>query len=179
MPRWAMPRWTMPRPLDALLMRLPWYARRRQRFSRGEVLGAVPFRNPLVEWDVVQPPESQEGESAERKKSKAIRLVSLRVPRRRDWLGKIMTRVVAGPAYKRVELDEIGSQVWELCDGERNVDGLTQEMVRRHKLSRLEAETSLTAFLRTLTRRGFIGLKQGEPVQPAKRGRRRRRARRK
>ena len=162
--------WAIPERLDALLRRIPWYARRRPRYSRAEVLGAIPTRNPLIGWEPGDEAEEAPAPDA---------LVLLKVPRRQDRLGKILNRLVSGPDHKRVELDELGSEVWRLCDGERNVDGVIRELARRHQLSRLEVEASLTAFLRTLAKRGFIGLKLGEPVQrPGGSARARRRARR-
>lgn len=150
--------WALPRRLDDLLQRIPWYAKRRPRHTRAQVLGAIPFRNPLIEW------ESDSGDEEE--PEDGVYSVILRVPRRQDRIGKVLNRLVEGPDHKRVELDELGSEVWLLCDGERNVDGLIRELSRRHKLTRHEVESSLTAFLRTLTKRGFIGLRLGEPVTP-------------
>ncbi|MCS7065643.1 MAG: PqqD family protein, partial [Fimbriimonadales bacterium] len=56
----------------------------------------------------------------------------------------------------RIELDETGSTVWNLCDGQHNVESIVQRLTRRYKLERREAEYALFAFLNTLVRRGFV-----------------------
>ncbi|MCS7301250.1 MAG: PqqD family protein [Fimbriimonadales bacterium] len=66
------------------------------------------------------------------------------------------SRIFKLPREHRIELDEIGSTVWSLCDGRHQVDAIVQRLVQQYKLERREAEYSLFAFLNTLSRRGFI-----------------------
>ncbi|MFN3690150.1 MAG: PqqD family protein [Fimbriimonadales bacterium] len=66
------------------------------------------------------------------------------------------SRIFKLPREHRIELDEIGSTVWALCDGRHSVETIVQRLVQQFKLERREAEYSLFAFLNTLSRRGFI-----------------------
>jgi hypothetical protein len=82
--------------------------------------------------------------------------VLLIVPVRPRGLMRLLTRLFKLPREHRIELDETGSTVWSLCDGQHSVEAIVQRLVRQYKLERREAEYALFAFLNTLTRRGFI-----------------------
>jgi len=62
------------------------------------------------------------------------------------------------PEFRTVTLDEVGTRVWDLCDGEHTVKDLIARVAEEHKLSRKEAEVSLVAYLRQLAARGLIAL---------------------
>ncbi len=57
---------------------------------------------------------------------------------------------------KKLQLDAMGSTVWQMFDGEKDVRTIIGEVAERSGLSRLEAEISVTAFLRQLGRRGLV-----------------------
>jgi hypothetical protein len=67
-----------------------------------------------------------------------------------------LSRIFKLPREHRIELDEIGSAVWALCDGKHAVETIVQRLAQQYKLERREVELSLFAFLNTLARRGFI-----------------------
>jgi hypothetical protein len=113
------------------------------KIGRHEILGAVPVRNALVEWETNDHDE-----------------VVLKVPRREDRVGKILHRVFAAPPFKQVVLDEVGSDVWHLCTGDNDVDTIVKTLARKYKLSRREVELSLANYRRTLAQRGLIGLRR-------------------
>ena len=115
---------------------------------RAELLAAVPVRNPLLEWRVDEEPGSP--------------VVVLLVPRRGDGIGRLLNRLFDAPEHRQVVLDELGTQVWRLCDGTTTVDGIVRALMERHRLQRREAEVSLTTYLETLARRGFIELSAGK-----------------
>jgi hypothetical protein len=139
--------------LRALLARVPVVGRRfGPRISRGEALGAVPVRNDRIGWEVREPkPEALD----------ASPVVVLKVPRRQDGYWRILNRMFDGPAYREVVLDELGTDVWLQCDGENSVEALIRFLAKKHKLERREVELSLTTYLTTLARRGYVGLKAG------------------
>jgi hypothetical protein len=92
--------------------------------------------------------------------------VILQVPRRDSALVRTVTRWFQVPPYKKVALDELGTFVIELCDGEHRVRDIVDKLAERFRLNRREAELSTTDFLRTLARRSIIGLLiegDGEP----------------
>ncbi|RMG23000.1 MAG: PqqD family protein [Armatimonadetes bacterium] len=65
------------------------------------------------------------------------------------------------PSQRSVELDELGSHVWKLCDGRRTLRQIAIELKDEFRITQAEAEASLLAFLTTLERRGYISL--GDP----------------
>lgn len=137
---------------DNWLDRLPFVGPRRAaaRITRAEVLQALPFRNERIEWEMKGPEDGQKTDTP---------VAVLRVPRRQDRLGKVLQRIFEAPTHKVVVLDELGTEVWTMCDGATTVDELIRSLARTHKLERREVEVSLTTYLRTLARRGFIGLR--------------------
>lgn len=84
--------------------------------------------------------------------------IILQVPRRDSALVRTVTKWFHVPPYKKVALDELGTFVIELCDGEHRVRDIVDKLAERFRLNRREAELSTTDFLRTLARRSIIGL---------------------
>ena len=56
---------------------------------------------------------------------------------------------------KKIELDELGTEVWDLLDGRRSVRHLIKSFAGTHQLEPREAEVSVTQFIRELGRRGL------------------------
>ena len=115
--------------------------RRQKPLTREQSLASVPLRNELIE--------------VERSDGGEIRLV---IPRRESWWVNALSRVFYVPKTHRISLDEIGSFVWELCDGKHNVRQIVQALSTRYKLHRKEAEVSVVAYLRQLAKKGIIGI---------------------
>ncbi len=61
------------------------------------------------------------------------------------------------PETRAVELDELGSFVWGMCDGENTVDKIIKSVSARYKLNRREVEMSVATYLQMLADRNFIG----------------------
>ncbi len=61
------------------------------------------------------------------------------------------------PNERKIELDEVGGYVWELCDGSHTVEAIVKKTSQEYKMSRREAEVSVTMFLQMLHERSFIG----------------------
>jgi hypothetical protein len=60
---------------------------------------------------------------------------------------------------KKLQLDELGSSVWNLMDGNRSVRQLVKMFAETHQLETREAEVSVTQFIRELGRRGLIAMR--------------------
>jgi hypothetical protein len=60
---------------------------------------------------------------------------------------------------KKLQLDELGTSVWNLMDGDRSVRQLVKMFAETHQLEIREAEVSVTQFIRELGRRGLIGMR--------------------
>jgi len=117
------------------------FRRRPKPLTREQSLASVPLRNEAIDAD-----RTDSGE------------VCLVIPLRETWWVKVVRRVFHVPKKRRVSLDEIGSYVWELCDGKRNVRQIIQALCKRYKLHRKEAEVSVVAYLRELAKKGIIGI---------------------
>src|SRR5207237_5055515 len=83
------------------------------KISRQEILSAVPVRNALVEWETNDHDE-----------------VVLKVPRRQDRIGRVLHRVFVAPPFKQVVLDEVGSDVWQLCTGENSAEAIVKTLAK-------------------------------------------------
>ena len=116
-------------------------ASRKPKIDKKQALLIVPMHNPLVTW--------------ERENDEVV----LTIPMRKDALAKLARLIIRNvPDTRRMSLDEVGSHVWELCDGSRNVGAIVQDVSSHYKLTRREAEASVTLFLQTLAKRNLIGL---------------------
>ncbi|GIV06965.1 MAG: hypothetical protein KatS3mg017_0167 [Fimbriimonadales bacterium] len=107
--------------------------------DRRQVLRLYPLRNAAVRYE-----QSEDG------------IYTLIVPLQPRGLFGWFSRIFKLPHEHRIELDDIGSLVWTLCDGQHQVDAIAQRLTQQYKLERREAEYALFAFLNTLARRGFI-----------------------
>jgi hypothetical protein len=80
----------------------------------------------------------------------------------RPWIASIIRRF-GGPGseihIKRLQLDRLGTSVWDLMDGRRSVRQIVRRFASQYQLNAKEAEVAVTQFLRTLGKRGLIGLK--------------------
>lgn len=80
----------------------------------------------------------------------------------RPWIDRIVKRFGGKEAKsvdKKLQLDELGTAVWEQINGERSVKQVIQWFAKRYQLHNKEAEVSVSRFLRELGKRGLIGLK--------------------
>jgi len=59
---------------------------------------------------------------------------------------------------KTFELDELGKFVWDACDGKTSVREVIGRLATRYDLSEREAQVATVTFLRTLMRKGLIGM---------------------
>jgi hypothetical protein len=73
----------------------------------------------------------------------------------RGIMGKIAKRT-GKPDMKQFELEGVGSFVWNLCDGKNTFEAISKRLQAEYKLSRLEADASLSAFLQMLSQRRLI-----------------------
>jgi hypothetical protein len=81
----------------------------------------------------------------------------------RPWVAALIKRFSVAdqkPVTKKLELDILGSAVWDLLDGNRSVKQVIREFSKTYRLHSTEAETSVTQFLRQLGKRGLIGFRE-------------------
>ena len=82
--------------------------------------------------------------------------------RTKPWMAGVV-RLLGGSSEgvvtKKLQLDALGTAVWERIDGKRSVRRMVREFTDEHQLHPKEAEVAVTRFLRDLGKRGLIGLK--------------------
>ena len=61
-------------------------------------------------------------------------------------------------AVRQFELEPIGAFVWSLCDGTNTYEVIVRKLREKYKMSRVDADASLTAFLQMLSQRRLIQL---------------------
>ena len=80
----------------------------------------------------------------------------------RPWIARWIRRLggaAEGRGTKKLQLDELGSLVWDLLDGKRSVGQVIQDFASRERLHPKEANVAVTQFLRELGKRGLIGMR--------------------
>ncbi|MCW4020516.1 MAG: PqqD family protein [Candidatus Bathyarchaeota archaeon] len=120
-----------------------------QAVIRSEFLKIRPVRNPNL--------KSEKDETG-----KITLIISLEKPeeeteRRRKRRKGIFSRMAPAPTEKRIQLDMVGSIVWELCDGERTAKDIIERLHKEYKVLPSEAEISLNAYFNQLSKRGLLG----------------------
>ena len=80
----------------------------------------------------------------------------------RPWISALARRLgktLDNTRTRKLQLDALGTEVWDMVDGRRSVRRLIQIFSETHRVSTKEAEISVTRFIRELGRRGLIGLR--------------------
>ncbi|MDA0747567.1 MAG: PqqD family protein, partial [bacterium] len=107
--------------------------KKQPKISREAMFNSKPTRNDLLEWE-----KKENGETA----------ITLR---RADTLKvKIISKLFWVPEKRTLVLDEIGSQIWGMCDGRTTVQAMVNRLSEDHQLNAKEAEISLLAYLKKL-----------------------------
>ena len=108
-----------------------------KKLDRQTSLSARPEQAPVVRAD-------ERGDGGLR--------VTVRLVRRRwlSWLGS------EHEVERTFGLDPLGREVYETCDGTRDVKAIIRHFARSRNLARPEAEIAVTTFLRTLVARGLV-----------------------
>ncbi|MBC8136084.1 MAG: PqqD family protein [Fibrella sp.] len=129
------------------------------KVTREQMLAVRPMRHPKIEW------------AREPRKSDEVNVALLRIPRLRGKWADFVAKWLQVPDYKKVELDEIGSDVWEMCNGSSNVEAIAKAIGASYRLNRRQAEVSVTAYLKMLAERRLIALRSAstsKATAPAK-----------
>ncbi len=117
------------------------FRRKRPQLTREQSLNAIPVRNQGIEV---------------RRESGGTAVLVLK---RSDSLrARAMSKIFYVPAERKIGLDELGTYVWDLCDGQTSVKKIVSLFAKKHKLGKKEAEVSVVEYLRQLTKKGLLGL---------------------
>ena len=85
--------------------------------------------------------------------------VLVTVKRKRPWYFRPPFSWILRPRYRKtVVLDEVGAELWNLCDGKRTVEEIIDEFSSAHRLSFHEARVATTNYMKTLVERGVLAI---------------------
>jgi hypothetical protein len=114
--------------------------------SRAEALNRIPVKNRQISEDRLETGEV---------------VINYPVSMRPLFAG--LVKRFGGPQVqtqmKKLQLDELGTSVWDLVDGKRSVRQMVNTFAGTHRLEPREAEVSVTQFMRELGRRGLIAMR--------------------
>lgn len=119
------------------------FVRSRPMTDRAALLRLRPVRNSAIDWQ-----ETPSGEA------------ELSIPYRKDRVARIVSFVWHLPTARKVQLDEVGTFVWRLCDGENTVEAIIKALSKQYKMNRAEVEASVASYLQMLSERRFVGFYQ-------------------
>jgi len=117
------------------------------QLSRTDALYCIPIRNPMV---------------VESRMDSGEMLLSY-TETLKPWFAGILRRMNKASEIRRtrkLQLDILGTGVWDLVDGKSTVMEIIDSFAGIHQLYHKEAEVSVIQFLRELGRRGIVGMKQ-------------------
>src|SRR5512138_1582445 len=118
--------------------------------TRAEIMRALPLRNPSVTWG-----HDESGDMV------------IHVPlEKKPWISR-MGRLLPTPDVRHIILDDVGADVWEMCDGQTSIDAIRRKITEKYQLNNKEAEASLLEHLRQLAKRRLIVALAG-PEEPAR-----------
>jgi hypothetical protein len=76
----------------------------------------------------------------------------------KPWIARLLPNRISLP-IRTLELDTMGSFVWQHIDGKTSVLELSEIVTKKYACHPSEAEHSVAAFVRQLGRRGILGLR--------------------
>ncbi len=114
-----------------------------ERPTRTEALASIPHRSPSATWEILENGD-----------------ILIEYPLNiKPFFIQLANRFHKGDEQrptKKLQLDGMGSSVWQMLDGEKDVKTVVCAVAYQTGLSLQEAEISVTTFLRQLGRRGLI-----------------------
>ncbi len=70
------------------------------------------------------------------------------------------------PKFRKIELDEMGTSVWDMADGTHTVIEVVRHLSKKYKIPRKEAEYSGTLFIKQLAEKHLVGLDLTHLIDP-------------
>ncbi|MCK5069624.1 MAG: PqqD family protein [Desulfocapsa sp.] len=116
-----------------------------ESLSRAESLACIPRQSDTIDW--------QELENGD-----IVFTYAIPLSRFFTSLHQKFSKNKAELPTKKLQLDQMGSFVWGLIDGERTVKDIIKVFATDYKVTSQEAETAVASFLKSLGQRGFIAL---------------------
>lgn len=126
-----------------IMVDLPFwpFKKKKKSLSRERFLASRPVVNPTIKTE-----GSKDG------------VITLLIPIDRSGLPVLVSKSLAIPEQKKIQLDEVGSKVWMKIDGNASMSDLSKWMESEFKISQREAEVSLGVYFDKLSEKGLVGL---------------------
>ena len=80
------------------------------------------------------------------------------VVQREPFRNRLLQAVAPVVRERRIELDEVGTAVWRMLDGQRSVREVIGRFSEEFGVNRREAEVSVLDFLKSLMGRGLLSM---------------------
>ena len=132
--------------------RKPQRAAQGTELTRHASLECIPLRNPQV---LTEPREDG-----------LMLRYQVKVKPWFQWLSRHLLSSESTVLDKKLELDLLGSTVWEMIDGHQSVREIARDFQDQHQLDPREAELAVSGFLRELGKRGLVAMRMKE-VRPS------------
>jgi len=130
--------------------------KKQPQIGREAMFKSKPVRNDQLEWE-----KNEDGE------------VLVTLTRGASWKVRTLSKIFWIPEQKTMVLDEIGAQVWDMCDGRTTVEAMIKRLGKAHQLNLKEAEISLLAYLKKLGQKGLLGFAVAKTDLPGRKRRKR------
>ena len=125
--------------------------RKQPKIGREAMFKSKPVKNEKLDWEKTEDEE-----------------VIITLTRSESWKIRLLTKIFWVPKQRKLVLDSIGSQVWDMCNGRTTVETMIRSLSETHKLNLKEAETSLLAYLKKLGQKGLVGFVVSKKDLPRK-----------
>ena len=112
--------------------------KKKQPIEMQRLLAAVPVGNEAVRRE-------DRGES-----------VVLFLPLKKKWWMPIVSRFLPIRTEQGFQLDGLGLEVWQACDGQHTTEQIVENFAQRHRLTFHEARLTVLQFLRMLVQRNLV-----------------------
>ena len=117
------------------------------------MLASRPTRNDSLRWE-----QNDAGE------------VQVFIERQETWKVRLLSKAFYIPRERKITLDEVGTEVWQMCNGHNSVGQMIELLSDKYQLNRKEAEVSLLQYLKTLGQKRFVGFVLEGEERPPDRG---------
>lgn len=117
-----------------------------------------PNPSPVTDWQPMLTARPVQNRLAELIRGEAG-LITVRVPTKKPrWATPPISWIVRPPAFRGLELDALGAEIWGACDGKRTTEEIIVFFARRHTLTFHESRVSVTTYLKMLVQRGALAM---------------------
>ena len=130
------------------------FLKKQPQIGRDAMFKSKPVRNDQLEWEKTDDDE-----------------ISVTLTRGDGWKARVLSKIFWIPETRSLVLDQIGAQVWEMCDGRTTVEAMIKRLSKNHQLNLKEAEISLLAYLKKLGQKGLVGFIVDKKDLPRKKNR--------